>query len=55
MKRIAQTAKTSIRKLHEKIFMKKIFLWAVILLLFVANMAVIITLVQNHGKLFIRS
>ena len=55
MKHIAQTAKASIRQLHEKIFMKKIFLWAVILTLLTANIAVILTLIQNHGKLFVRS
>ena len=55
MKRIAQTAQISIRKLHEKIFMKKIFLWSIILLLLVANIAVIVALIQNHGKLFANS
>lgn len=55
MKEISQTAKASIRQLHEKVFMKKIFLWAIILVLLAANIAVILALVQNHGKLYVRS
>lgn len=53
MTRIAQTAKSSIRQIHERLFMKKIFLWSIMLVLLAANIALLLVLIENHGKLFI--
>ena len=52
MTRIAQTAKFSIKQIHERLFMKKIVLWSIMLTLFAANLAVILVLIRNRGKLF---
>jgi hypothetical protein len=55
MTQIAQTAKSSIKQIYEKLFMKKIVLWSIMLILFAANIGVILVLIENHGKLFITS
>ena len=53
MKDLARSARASIRQIQDKIRRKAICLWVVIIALFLANVAVILTLVQNHGKLFV--
>lgn len=52
MKDLAKSAKASIRQIQEKIRRKAICLWVVIITLFLANVAVILTLIQNQGRLF---
>jgi len=52
MKSISMSAKRSIRELENKAFRYKMCLWFVILLLFCANIAVLIAMVRNGGKLY---
>ena len=52
IKQITDSAKASIRELQQKIFRKKLYLWVIIIGLLLANLAVIMALIQNHGKLF---
>lgn len=49
MKEITETAKASIRELQQKVFRKKMCLWAIIVALFVTNLALITALIRNHG------
>ena len=52
IKQITDSAKASIRELQQKIFRKKLYLWVIIIGLLLANLAVIMALIQNHGRLF---
>mmetsp|Transcript_8161 Transcript_8161/g.8179 ORF Transcript_8161/g.8179 Transcript_8161/m.8179 type:complete len:128 (-) Transcript_8161:387-770(-) len=52
MKNISQSARKSIRQLQDRLFRKKLVLWGVIIVLFFANLGVIITLINNGGSLF---
>jgi len=49
MKEITESARASIRQLQQKIFRKKLCLWAVIIALFILNLALLTALIRNHG------
>jgi hypothetical protein len=49
MKEITESARASIRQLQQKIFRKKMCLWAVIIALFILNLALLTALIRNHG------
>ena len=53
MKDLARSARASIRQIQDKIRRKAICLWVVIITLFLLNVAVVLTLIQNHGRLLV--
>jgi len=52
MEEITAKAKKAIQNLRNKAFRQKLWLWIIILLLFVADVTVIVFMIRNKGKLY---
>lgn len=54
MKNVSTSAAESIRQIERRTVRKKICLWSTILVLFVANIVVLVTMWKHGGKIFYR-